>query len=238
MKLLNTSLTKQKNKKFLVIFPHPDDETAMSAGLIQTVLAAGHQVKVVIVTNGVLGQIHIHGLGRNVIQIRRQELYRAMHLLGVKDVEAWNYCDGTLKEQREWHNDVDTLFETYSPDYIVTYGPDGISGHPDHLALGSYIYKQWKKSESFTLLWPSFTDKNLERIAIKSKTANRIVEPTWKLKLSNRQIKGKIMALDAHQSQNLQSPIVWLENDSNEYFATPDSKTAYNYEYVSFDLGI
>jgi LmbE family N-acetylglucosaminyl deacetylase len=47
-----TSLSLEGVGRALIIAPHPDDETLAAGGLIESVLARGGQVKVVLVTNG------------------------------------------------------------------------------------------------------------------------------------------------------------------------------------------
>jgi len=79
--------------RLLVVAPHPDDEALGSAGLIQRVIAAGGQVRVVLVTSGdafpegVEAETHIAdpqpGDYRSYGALREQETIGAMQRLGV-----------------------------------------------------------------------------------------------------------------------------------------------------------
>lgn len=242
MKQISSLLKHTKTKKLLVIFPHPDDETVMSSGLIMQALAQKWQVKVVCVTNGVLGQIHIHGQGKNIVQIRRQELETAMNMLGVTDVEYWPHCDGSLSQIHDWKSQVIKLLDAYKPSLVVTYGSDGVSGHPDHLALGEFVYQQWNKHETFSLLWPAFTGQ-LKKRMVKSTVTKRAQSPEFILELSLMQRYRKWRALVSHESQNLSSHsplplwlvVLWFHY---EYYARPQKDQTYNFDRVRFDLGI
>lgn len=238
MQQIDQLLDKIQNKKLLVIFPHPDDETVMAAGLIQHALHNNWQVKVVCVTNGTLGRINVHGQGRSMVQIRREELNQAMKALGVSDLEFWKYCDGKLKDEDTWKTQVNDSIKSYKPSLIVTYGPSGVSGHPDHLALGKYIFELQQQERLETqIIWPAFTGQTKKYLEDKVATADRLETAEFKLELSKAEINSKIEALKAHQSQDLTSPRNWVDADPAEYFATPKPSTDYNFNYVEFDLG-
>jgi LmbE family N-acetylglucosaminyl deacetylase len=86
-------LTVKHLHRLLIISPHPDDETLAAGGVIQQALAAGSQVKVVIVTNGdgqkfapalISRKIAPHPRDYIVIGERRQaESRAALHILGL-----------------------------------------------------------------------------------------------------------------------------------------------------------
>ena len=98
-----TTISKLKNKKVLVIFPHPDDETVMAGGLIQKLISLEANISVVCLTSGDQGKIHIHGRGRSLGEIRRQEFFTAIKRLGVDQYEIFNFPDGRLKNTKVWH---------------------------------------------------------------------------------------------------------------------------------------
>lgn len=235
---INQLLQKTSNKKLLVIFPHPDDETVMTSGLILSAVKFGFQVKIVCVTNGTLGQVHIHGRGRSVVQIRREELSRALDILGVTDREFWPYCDGRLSQELSWQERVLSLISDFIPEMLVTYGPSGVSGHPDHLALGKFIFEVCQKHhKSVQLLWPAFAGSTRTQLASKVNTADRLEVPEYQLKLDAIATRTKRLALKAHRSQNLSHPLDWLKQDASEYFAQADYNQKYNFKMVPFDLG-
>src|SRR5688572_24671389 len=78
-------------KKIMVFGPHPDDESIVAAGRVAEAVAAGHTVKIVVVTNGDFG-----GLDRGLA--RQGDSVAAAQVLGVgeQDVIFLGYPDGSL----------------------------------------------------------------------------------------------------------------------------------------------
>ena len=153
MKSIEDYLKKNTGKKMLVIFPHPDDETVMTGSLISESIRLGWQVKVVSLTEGDRGRVHIHGRGRSVAQMRRGEFIRAMKILNVSDFEMWKEDDGKLRRSDLWRVRVQRLIDLYDPSIVVTYDLSGVTGHPDHIELGMEVLRL-KRERGFQLWWP------------------------------------------------------------------------------------
>src|SRR5690606_8310011 len=49
------------------------------------------------------------------------------------------------------------------PEVIVTFGPDGITGHPDHVAVHRWTTDAWRRSGRGVLLYAALTDAFLAR---------------------------------------------------------------------------
>jgi LmbE family N-acetylglucosaminyl deacetylase len=71
--------------------------------------------------------------------VREQELHESCRRLGAQHAVCLDYGDGTLKDL-----DINILIEhvvniirTFKPDVVITFGPDGAYGHPDHIAIGT-----------------------------------------------------------------------------------------------------
>lgn len=123
----------------LAVFAHPDDETFGAAGAFAMYTTQGAGVSLVTATCGDAGEISdlVQVRPEDLCELREQELRRAMEIVGVKDVEILGYEDGRVQE-------VDTdevvgrlvrIIRVKKPDVMVTFGPDGIYGHPDHVAV-------------------------------------------------------------------------------------------------------
>lgn len=127
-------------RRLLGVWAHPDDETYLSGALMHRVIEAGGAVTVVSATRGELGggpDVAGAALGRR----REAELRAAMAALGVDDVRVLDQPDGGCA-------DVDVtvaaasirrLIDEVRPDLVVTFGPDGITGHADHQAVSSWV---------------------------------------------------------------------------------------------------
>ena len=122
----------------LGVWAHPDDEAYLSATLMRRIVNTGGHVVLATATRGELG-----GDGTDperLAIVRERELRAAMCCLGVRDVRFLGYRDGecaAADATRAVHR-LATLIDDVRPDLIVTFGPDGITGHPDHVAVSSW----------------------------------------------------------------------------------------------------
>jgi LmbE family N-acetylglucosaminyl deacetylase len=125
--------------RLLCVFAHPDDEVFCSGGTIAKYVAIDTEVMVVSVTKGDAGQIRDAQIAtrRTLGKVREQELFDSCKHLGAQYVQCLNYGDGTLKDL-----DINILVEhvvkiirQFRPDVVITFGPDGAYGHPDHVII-------------------------------------------------------------------------------------------------------
>ena len=131
----------QEPQRILGIFAHPDDEVFCAGGLLAQAAARGAETMVVSATRGEAGQIHdTQAATRYTLgQVREQELHRAGRHLGVDETVCLNYSDGTLAflEPIILVQELTYLIRRFRPDTVITFGPDGAYGHPDHIAIGA-----------------------------------------------------------------------------------------------------
>lgn len=121
----------------LSVWAHPDDETFLAAGLMARAAALGHRVVCVSATRGEHGTDDPQlwppeRLGR----VRALESRAAMAILGVHEHRFLDHEDGTLGDhEHRLRDDVAALLDELEPDTVVSFGSDGITFHPDHLAV-------------------------------------------------------------------------------------------------------
>lgn len=242
MKNIDQLLNQTQNKTLLVIFPHPDDESVMAAGLIQRAISLGFRVVVICLTRGEGGQIHINGRGKSIVAIRTQEFGRAMKLLGVSEYQIWHEGDGKLKTQRSWKKKVSLVIDNLKPGIVVTYDHSGVSGHPDHIALSIEVLRQANSLPDTKLLWPAFSGRIRDKM-VNPKVVHLSNPPTHQLQLGLRENWVKWQVLLCHKSQRLFSHIfglrllIMLLMHSKEEYALADKSKRYSYQYIDFDLG-
>jgi LmbE family N-acetylglucosaminyl deacetylase len=133
-------------ERLLGIWAHPDDEAYLSAGLMADVVARGGHVTVVVMTDGEQGFAADDPRTLDErSRLRRTEMHEAMAVIGVDDVRFLSVPDGFVAR-------VDTdllvtaLIEVMAevrPDLTITFGPDGITGHDDHIAAGHAATAAW-----------------------------------------------------------------------------------------------
>jgi LmbE family N-acetylglucosaminyl deacetylase len=141
----------------LAIFPHPDDETFSAGGLMAAARDLGHNVILICATRGEAGESGdpSHDTPEKLGKAREAELRAAMKILGVDDVRFLGYRDSGMEGSAEAQNPlafVQTSVEDAAarlapmireirPDTIVTFGEDGVYGHPDHIHV-HHVVKQ------------------------------------------------------------------------------------------------
>lgn len=138
------------NRKLLAIFAHPDDELFISP-VLHRYAQEGVDCHLAIVTDGRFGiQPHMNGLaGDELAEYRSRELDDAARELGIHPPVQLNYVDGyahktpdlknALADLSAIYNDILRLIQDLQPDVLITFGPDGVYGHPDHMAVGNVV---------------------------------------------------------------------------------------------------
>lgn len=125
----------------MAVLAHPDDETVLGP-LLARYASQGHQAWVVSVTSGQIGVTPNTTLpaGPELGRAREEELRRACGLLGIHPPLLLGFEDGgihTHRVQEEIAERLRHLFAELRPDVVLTWGPEGASGHPDHRALSA-----------------------------------------------------------------------------------------------------
>jgi LmbE family N-acetylglucosaminyl deacetylase len=125
--------------RLLGVFAHPDDEVFCVGGTLVQWAEAGCETMIISATRGEAGQIQdARAASRATLgAVREHELRAACAQLGVRHVECLDYCDGALAEvdAATLAGHVATFLRDFLPDVVVTFGPDGGYGHPDHIAI-------------------------------------------------------------------------------------------------------
>lgn len=140
----------------LGVWAHPDDEAYMTAGLMSVVRAAGHRVVVATATKGELGtEDSVAFPPERLASIRERETAASLAALGVREHHWLGHRDGTLDQVPAAHGiaQVARLIDEIRPDTIVTFGPDGMTGHTDHQAVSGWVTAAWNDTGRRARLW-------------------------------------------------------------------------------------
>ncbi len=135
----------------MAIFAHPDDELDIG-GILAASAQEGAQVVLVCATPGDQGGTRDPSLAtrETLGQVRSEELRCCCRRLGIQHLyvglvgdSGWrtpNPPPGSLVCARppELIGRLVTLIRRHRPQVIFTFGPDGIYGHRDHVAIGAY----------------------------------------------------------------------------------------------------
>ena len=133
----NTATT--ASLRVLGLFAHPDDEVFVAGGTLAKYAAQGAEVMVISSTRGQAGQIRDSRIAtrRTLGAVREQELRRSAACLGVQQTVCWDYGDGTLQtlDRELLIRDAVAAIRDFRPDIVLSFGPDGGYGHPDHIVM-------------------------------------------------------------------------------------------------------
>ena len=126
----------------LAVFAHPDDESFRCGGTLALLARRGVRVQVLTATRGEAGSCGDPPLCRpdELPAVREQELRCACATLGIEPPLLLDYRDGTLAEvdEEEAAARVMGVAEQLRPQVLLTWPPDGLSGHPDHIAVSRW----------------------------------------------------------------------------------------------------
>lgn len=129
--------------KTMCVLAHPDDESLGTGGTLAKYAAQGIETYVVTATRGERGwfgdQSDYPGpeaLGK----IREAELLAAAKVLGVRQVSFLDYIDGDLDQADPIEAEAKSVghLRRVRPQVVITFGPEGAYGHPDHIAISQF----------------------------------------------------------------------------------------------------
>jgi LmbE family N-acetylglucosaminyl deacetylase len=126
-----------------------------------------------------------------------------------------------------------TLFNRLQPDIVITWGPSGWTGHPDHRLVGNIVSevfaaKKWGKP--YNLFYPEIATGYLPEDKVSYATVDSVYLPV-RITLSAVDLQKARTALHCHVSQYTweyaenTSPRIWNDRDATGFLrpfkATP-----------------
>jgi len=140
----NANNKEQPPQTIMAIFAHPDDETTIGPVLARYAIQS--DVYLVVATDGRYGATDHSGLsaGDSLVAVRTEETKCACKELGINPPHFLGTKDGLgLNGHHDFYEEIVILKEgikekisELDPDVILTFGPDGDTGHPDHRLVG------------------------------------------------------------------------------------------------------
>ncbi|MDT4941359.1 MAG: mycothiol S-conjugate amidase [Pseudonocardiales bacterium] len=126
----------------LSVWAHPDDESYCCAGLMADAVRRGNRVVCITATRGELGssdELHWPP-GPPLAEIRTRELDACLTTLGITEHHWLDYPDGGCADvdDAEAIARIRAIAEEVQPDTVLTFGPDGSTWHPDHIAVSRW----------------------------------------------------------------------------------------------------
>jgi LmbE family N-acetylglucosaminyl deacetylase len=133
----------------LSVWAHPDDETYLAGGTMAAAIDNGQRVVCVSASAGERGTDDpVAWPPERLGRVRRWEAAAAMAVLGVREHHFLDLPDGNLAgvDQTATVERLARLIADVAPDTILTFGPDGITYHPDHQAVSQWMDAAWDRA--------------------------------------------------------------------------------------------
>jgi LmbE family N-acetylglucosaminyl deacetylase len=129
--------------RLMAALAHPDDESLGFGGTLAKYAAEGVDTYLVTATRGERGRFGSQGKTAEpaeVGRVREAELRAAAAVLGIGEVSLLCYADGAV-DQVNATIAIRAMAEhirRVRPHVVVTFGPEGGYGHPDHIAISQF----------------------------------------------------------------------------------------------------
>jgi LmbE family N-acetylglucosaminyl deacetylase len=128
-------------RRVACVFAHPDDDTFGVAGSLALHADDDLELTVILATSGDAGRIADASLAtrETLASVREAEDLASWRALGLEpDLRFLRHPDGDLSRmpREPLVAEVRDLLAAAEPEVVVTFGPDGITGHEDHVAIG------------------------------------------------------------------------------------------------------
>src|SRR5688500_16193141 len=136
----------------LGIWAHPDDEAYLSGGLMALARDVGSRVTCVTATRGELGTPDPQSWPSARLAVERtDELRRSLEILGVGEHHWLGYQDGRCADvdAAVAVGELCALIADVRPQTVLTFGPDGQTGHPDHRAVSAWVTEAFDRAAPY-----------------------------------------------------------------------------------------
>jgi len=143
MNRLSSGVQDGQRFKLMAVLAHPDDESLGFGGTLARYSAEEVETYLVTATRGERGRFFSPDRKTEpaeVGRVREAELRAAAAVLGVREVFILGYPDGAV-DQIDAATAIAAIvghIRRVRPHVVVTFGPDGAYGHPDHIAISQF----------------------------------------------------------------------------------------------------
>lgn len=149
--LVSAAPEEQPKTSILAVFAHPDDEASVGP-LLARYASEEHSVSLVTVTSGQLGVTAHAGIpaGEELARVREEEARCAASKLGIHPPILLGFQDqgiSTPEAMAEIAGRLREIIEETRPSVLITWGPDGVTGHPDHRAVSNVVTQVFQQRE-------------------------------------------------------------------------------------------
>lgn len=209
----------------LAVFAHPDDESFRPGGTLALLARRRVRVQVLTATRGEGGSCGDPPLctPEELPAVREAELRCACAALGLEPPCLLDYRDGTMAEvdaEGLTAAILDVVREV-RPQVMLTFGPDGLSGHPDHVTVGRCAAEAFRRASDvaalYTVAVPASIAARLETLNMEC--LHSVPDEEISLAVDVTEVwEQKMAAIRCHATQLSSSPIVEAPEEYRRLF--------------------
>jgi LmbE family N-acetylglucosaminyl deacetylase len=200
----------QVRRPIVAVFAHPDDERVIGP-LLSRLAREGRETHLVIATDGSKGVRDFANIpaGAELAAARIKEATCAADRLGVRRLHLLGLPDGGLASfdvLGKLRSRLAAIIDSLRPAAIITFGPEGGTGHPDHRLVGNVttqIVQSDARYSNIDLLYASLPTERLRTAPPASPTVNGMAEAllTVRVPFEERDLVAGREEFACHRSQ-------------------------------------
>ena len=200
----------QARRPILAVFAHPDDERVIGP-LLSRLAREGRETHLVIATDGAKGVRDFAKIpaGPELAAARTREAQCAAKRLGVRKLHILGLPDGGLASfdvLGKLRTGLAAIIDSVKPAAIITFGPEGGTGHPDHRLVGNVttqIVQSDARYANIDLLYASLPTERLRTAPRANPSVNGMTEAllTVRVPFEQRDLVAGREEFACHRSQ-------------------------------------
>ncbi len=243
----------------MAVHAHPDDEAAMTGGILAKYAAQGITTVLVVCTDGALGDqvtgatpTDDHHEPDAVAAHRYGELMKSCEVLSISHLETLGYRDSGMEgwpQNNEagsfWQTPVEQgaarlveLIERYQPQVVVTYDENGFYGHPDHIQANRITKAALEQVSSvekfFYTAIPKSELRQFQQAMIEEGQANAEEELPTEFGTDDELIGAIVDVSDAVAKKRASLAAHGSQTDSSFFLAMPEERFARAFSREAF----
>ena len=199
-----------QSRPVLAVFAHPDDERVIGP-LLSRLAREGRETHLVIATDGAKGVTDFARIpeGAELAAARVKEANCAATRLGVRKLHLVGLPDGGLASfdvLGKLRSSVAAIIDSLKPSVVITFGPEGGTGHPDHRLVGDVVTQVIQGDARYAnldLLYASLPTERLRTAPKAQPTVNGMAESllTVRVPFEERDLVAGREEFACHKSQ-------------------------------------
>lgn len=186
--------------RYLVVEPHPDDLAFFCGGTVAKLVAEGHQVETLVVTDGEQGTLdRSYDTDEKLAAVMHDEQRAACELLGVEKVTFLGLKNHFLEPTHELRERIVRHVREVQPGAVITLDPWNFDENPDHRAVGQAVLEGCSFAH-FHLFHPEHLEEGLETAMVAKVILGKSPNPNSYVDISGF-IGKKVAAILCYRSQ-------------------------------------